>query len=485
MRAAMSALVSVAIAASAAAGEAETEFAAQRVMARPEGVKHIYLAQLLEPIDRPLAEKIELPGLTVLTKIDERGKLKLDTTGKGRFGQTVSGSAKGVTLSLKRERPTGGSRTSRQPKLRMVLYLTKTGDGKWRYRNATQLTLQIGREKLAVVDANSNGIYNEPGVDGITWEGFAYVFPLPAPDERWCTPSMELTGLKMGPWGEDAEVSGRKLTTVTAGALEVLVGVNEERVKIGLTPRPENAKLSAELQKHCAYMAQNGTLQHHEDKGKPGYSAEGHKAGMRSILAAGMGARRVALGMVNTYFHRHDVIRPQAVGFGVGIQGRYSGIDGRSDLRKSMPVRWPVLCPVPRQTGVHTRYSKEAPDATPGDAAAGYPVTAYFGTRKLALKSYSLRMLPPGFDDIPRIETLVESGKELPGESIECYEFDPKKGAHAKMTGYQSCVCIMAKDPLEKGRTFEVTLEVDVGGSPWKKTWYFSTGRGKRGGFGS
>ncbi|MHC5053568.1 MAG: CAP domain-containing protein [Planctomycetota bacterium] len=485
MRAALSALCAALLAVSAAAGEGETEFAPQRVTVRPEGVKHIYLAQLLEPIDRPIVEEIKLPGLTVLTKIDERGKLKLDTAGKGRFGQTVSGSAKGVQLTLKREAPPGGSRAARQPKLRMVLYLTKTGDGKWRYRNATQLTLMVGREKLAVVDANANGVYNEPGVDGITWEGYAYVFPLPAPEERWCTRAMELTGLKMGPWGEDAEVSGRKLKTTVGAAQGVLEGVNEERVKIGLTPRPENVKLSADLQKHCAYMAKNGKLQHHEDKGKPGYTPEGHKAGMRSILAMGRGAPGVALGMVNTYFHRQDVIRPQAVGFGVGYEGRYSGIDGRSDLDTSIQVRWPILCPVPRQTGVHTRYSKEAPDATPGDSAAGYPITVYFGTNKLSLKSYSLRMLPPGFDDIPRIESLVESGKDLPGESLDCYEFDPKKGASAGMTKYQACVCIMAKDPLEKGRTFEVTLEVEVRVEPWKRTWYFSTGRGKRGGFGS
>ncbi|MHC4505583.1 MAG: CAP domain-containing protein [Planctomycetota bacterium] len=429
-----------------------------RVTARTGDIKAFYMSQLLGEIDRPLGERIELPGKSIPVNVDKKGKLKLDLKGDGRFWKTIPSAGGALPVEVRRE-------GIKRP-LRMKLHFKRGRDGTWTYRNATQLTLYVGKEELAVVDANSNGVFNEPGVDGITWAGFSYVFPLPTRAERWCTRGMELTGLEFGPWGEDAKVTGRALSTRTPAALPVLGGVNEERVKLGLTPRPENAKLSAELQRHCAYMAKNGKLQHHEEKGKPGYSPEGHKAGMRSILGMGTAAGRVADMMVRTYFHRQDVIRPHARGFGVGYEGRYSGIDGRSDLDKSYKVTWPILCPAPDQDGITLRYCKEAPDATPGDGSAGYPITAYFATRKLKLTKYSLKPVQ------------VTRRGSVAGAEIDCYEFDPAKGASAGMTGYQRCVCIIPKDPLQGGTLYEVTLEVDVDGTPWTKTWRFSTGRG-------
>ena len=69
-------------------------------------------------------------------------------------------------------------------------------------------------------------------------------------------------------------------------------------------------------------MALNNILTHPEDKGKPGYSEEGHRAGMRSILGQGHSAEGVASGMVNTYFHRQDVIRPGSLAIRRGHRRR-------------------------------------------------------------------------------------------------------------------------------------------------------------------
>jgi hypothetical protein len=211
----------------------------------------------------------------------------------------------------------------------------------------------------------------------------------------------------------------------------------------------------------------NNILTHPEEKGKPGYSEEGHQAGMRSILGRGMGAETLAFGMVNTYFHRQDVIRPHALAFGVGYDGSFGGIDGRSALGKAPAQYWPVLCPVPGQQNVSLHYGKEAPDACPGDNAAGYPITVYWGTSNLKIKSHSLKAVPPG--PLPK-------GASLP--AVECYLFDPSQGVEAGMTRYQQCVCVMPKDPLRPNTTYEIELEVDVDGKPWQKTWRFTTGTG-------
>jgi len=331
----------------------------------------------------------------------------------------------------------------------------------------------IGAEQFVIVDANGNGAYNDAGEDGMAWEGRAWLYPLPAESERWCSATMDYSGLQFGPLGEAPTVKGKALATTVAAALPILKGVNEERVEIGLTPRPEDEKLSADLQKHCKYMAMNNTLTHPETKGKPGYTDEGNKAGMRSILGQGHSADRVAEGMVNTYFHRQDVIRPGTLAFGVGIEGAFTGIDGRTNMTKVPETAWPVLCPVPGQSGVATNYAKEAPDATPGDASAGYPITVYFGTANLKIKEATLKALAPGSLQAP-------PGTKLPpGTPVDCYLYDPTQGASADMTRYQACVCLIPKDPLKVNVDYEVSFTVDVAGKPWSKTWRFSTNQAK------
>jgi hypothetical protein len=284
---------------------------------------------------------------------------------------------------------------------------------------------------------------------------------------------MEFSELKLGALGETPSVQGKPLATTVPAALAILKGINEERVELGLTPRGEDVKLSADLQKHCKYMAMNNTLTHPEDKGKPGYSEEGHKAGMRSILGQGHSADGVADGMVRTYFHRQDVIRPNTTAFGVGLEGAFSGIDGRSATTKAPETMWPVLCPVPGQSGVGTTYAKEAPDATPGDTSAGYPVTVYFGTSNLKLKEGTLKLLVPGAAQLPA------GAKAPPGTPVDCYPFDPQTGASADMTKYQSCVALIPKDPLKVNADYEVSITVEVAGKPWTKTWRFNTSVGK------
>lgn len=424
----------------------------------------LYGAQLLGDLDRPVGEAIKLQKLSMAARVNAKGQLELDEKADGRFRQIDKQEL--ITVSLK-----DGSK-SQSIKLR----IHKREDGTWVYRNITQLLLQIGNEQFPVIDANANGAYNEPGVDGITWQGEGYAFPLPAAEERWCSATCDFAGLQMGPWGEQAAVKGRPLTTTVAAALPVLKGTNEERVKLGLTPRPEDLKLSSDLQKHCAYMVANGTLQHEETKGKPGYTPEGAASGPRSILSMGTPAEAVAFRMVQTYFHRQDVVRPGTLAFGVGYEGRYGGIDGRTNMAKASPNWWPVLCPVPGQKGLPVSYAKEAPDATPGDNDAGYPITAYFGTNKLKLVAHTLKVAGPAQPGGPGPLPVAAPPGPAAGESAECYEYDPKTGANANFTGFQHCVCIIAKDPLKPSTEYEVMLNVDVDGKPWTKTWRFSTG---------
>jgi hypothetical protein len=440
-----------------------------KIVMVPQDAPTHYDAQLLGELDRPAGDGVTIGAEKRETKVDDKGRLEIDVKGDGKF-RALSGKREIVTFALQGD--------GDKPKtLNAKFEFRKTEKGDWVVRNLTQLAVQIGTEQFVVVDANANGIYNEPRVDGLAWAGNTWLFPLPSPEERWCSATMDFVGLEFGPVGDAAKVTGRPLATTVPEALGVLKGVNEERVKLGLTPRPEDVKLSAELQKHCKYMAANNILTHPEEKGKPGYSEEGNAAGLRSILGRGMGADTMALGMVNTYFHRQDVIRPQALAFGVGYEGTFGGIDGRSSLGKAPPQYWPVLCPVPGQANLSLNYGKEAPDACPGDNAAGYPITVYWGTSRLKLTSSSLKAIGPAGAPAPPLP----KGAVLP--AVDCYLYDPQQGAEAGFTKYQQCVCLIPKDPLKPSTTYEVSMEVEVDGKPWQKTWRFSTGGGDVRGF--
>jgi hypothetical protein len=416
---------------------------------KAEPAQALYRSQLLGELDHAIGDHLVVAGLTIPARLDPKGNLELDLKGDGKF--TTYARPATIAVPIPQD---GGKRT-----FKLQLHLDRAADKAWTYRTVTQLSMQAGQDGLVVVDVNGDGTFNQPGIDGLCWAGSEWVFPLPAADERWCTPGLDLTGLAFGALGEDPHLSGRVLATTRPEALPVLLGVNRERVKLGLTPRPEDAKLSADLQQHCHYMALNKQLTHPEDSGKPGYTAEGNAAGMRSILGMGTAAENLALVMVGTYFHRQDVIRPESLAFGVGYDGAYGGIDGRSKVGHAPAAWWPVLCPVPDQRDIPTTYGKEMPDATPGDDRAGYPITAYFGTSRLKLSGHTLKAV---------------AGSKNPGP-VDCYEYDPQTGASANMTGYQRCVAIIPKDPLQDAATYEVTLQVEVDGKPWSRTWQFST----------
>lgn len=410
-----------------------------------------YRSQVLGDLDHPIADRIVFAGQSIAAKRGAKGELELDLSGTGKFHSYSKSQLVQISVTI----PLGEGKKPKAAKLGLLL--ERQADDSWTYRNASQLSVALGKERLALVDVDGDGSFNTPGVDGMTWSGNTYLFPLPAADERFCTTALDLTGLTMGGLGENFTLLGRPLTTTVAEALPILHDTNRERVKLGLSPRPEDAGLSADLQKHCAYMRLNGKLGHPEESGRPGFSPEGHNSGMRSILSYGTAPAHIAAGMVSTYFHRQDVIRPETRAFGVGFDGGYGGIDGRTVVGSVASFRWPVLCPAPDQSDVPVAFKKEAPDPIPGDDRAGFPVTAYFGSGSARLESYQM---------------VISAAPKTP---IECYAYDFKTGASPEFSGYQNCVCLIAKDPLKPATAYTVTMAVDHGGKRWEKTWSFTT----------
>jgi len=421
--------------------------------------KTTWRAQSLGAMDIPVGETIELRGCTIKTKAGERGELEVDLGEKFPKKLRTKGQ---VTVTLQ-------DPEDEKKKLTLKLEFQKGEGDKWTYRNSTVLTLKLKKAKteLTVVDANGNGIYNEAHVDGMAWPEEDVLFPLPAAADRWATEDMDLTGLAFGPWGEEPKAQGKTLASISPGALPVLIDVNRERIKRGLTPRPEDPNLTRPLQSHSQYMLTNNQLTHPEDANKPGYTKEGNDAGMRSILGMRQVPDDMAQGMVQTLYHRFDVIRANTLGFGVGWAsgGRtgYGGIDGRTTLMGNAPAHWwPVLCPMPGEEDVPLTFRLESPDPIKGDTSAGFAVSAVFSGSNLKLEEHRL--------------SVVDSKGKL-GPAIDCYTFDSSDG----MMKFLHAAAIMAKDPLQPDTEYEAMLKVSVDGQSWTKTWRFHTMKGAHG----
>jgi hypothetical protein len=410
-----------------------------------------YRSQVLGDLDHPIGDSIVVLGKSIPVRHGTKGELELDSVGNGKFTSYAKSQVVQVVTELTEE----DGKPAKTVKL--YLFLDRHPEAAWTYRNASQLTIVLGKERLAIVDVNGDGAFNSPGIDGMTWAGHEWLFPLPAPSERFCTDSLNLALLSMGKTGDRLVLQGRPLSTTLASTLPILTSVNQERIRLGLTPRPEDAALSVDLQKHCVYMNLNHKISHPEEASKPGYSPEGHAAGLRSILSYSTPAEQIAAMMVATYFHRQDVIRPNTLAFGLGIDGGFGGIDGRTTLASVNGFRWPVLCPVPDQTKVPLAYYKETPDATPGDAHAGFPLTAYFGRGKPTLVSHQL------------------VAANAPKAPIACYTFDHKTGASPEFSGFQNCVCLIPKEALKPATLYSVAMAVDHEGKRWERAWCFTT----------
>jgi hypothetical protein len=400
-------------------------------------------------LDHPVGDGITLQGVRIPARLDAHGELQLDLERAGHFT-----AAHGVVaVSLPAPAPATGHR-------RLELWVTQDAERHWQYRTLTTVVFPLGPERLVALDADGDGSFNTPGHDALAWAGCDYAFPLPGPQARFCTRSLDLTGLTFGPLGEHASVRGRRLAAAVDAALPVLVGIDAVRAALGLTPRPADVGLSAALQKHCHYMADHHKLAHPEQSGDPDYSAEGNDAGLNSILGQGTPAPGLALEMMATLYHREDVIRPQTQAFGVGYEDSFGGIDGRRNLDGD--ASWPILVPPPDAHAVPLRFAPEMPDPLDGQRDAGYPITAYFDEDQLALSSWSLK------------QSLRGAVTEVP-----CVAFDSKVGGNLDMNRYERLVALIPRAPLVEGAAYRVSMTVDRPSGPWTSTWDFSTAAAK------
>ena len=241
--------------------------------------------------------------------------------------------------------------------------------------------------------------------------------------------------------------------------------VNAVRKAAGLEPVALDDSISKGCTAHAAYLVKNekdastqGLGAHTENSKLPGYTVEGEKAGKSSDIHFVDPAAAVD-GWMATLFHRVPILHPhlKRVGIGYAKGGKWGWVtlldvmSGRESGKPAGPVAWPV----DKQTDVPLAFGGEIPDPIPDDKdkKAGYPITVTFVDG----------------------ETVKEAAATLKidKKDVEFWLSSPEKPADAR---YQAnTICLFAKDALQPGTTYTVTVTAKVNGKAWTKTWSFTT----------
>jgi len=170
--------------------------------------------------------------------------------------------------------------------------------------------------------------------------------------------------------------------------LDGIVRINFWRAGVGLPPTSMNADLTAACTAHAKYLAMHrwtpAQNPHFEAKRARGYSDEGHRAAMSSVISWSNHAVGVD-GHWVTYYHRFAFLHPvlKGVGLNAGTPS-ISVIDAKrgTEWGKGPPVGWkdPILVPADGATLVPSGFHRggEVPAPCERAGSRGYPLTVLF-----------------------------------------------------------------------------------------------------------
>jgi uncharacterized protein YkwD len=248
-------------------------------------------------------------------------------------------------------------------------------------------------------------------------------------------------------------------------AKAVVAQVNGYRKLAGLGAVELDAGLTKGCRAHADYLVRNagdpsteGLGGHDENPKLPGYSEEGRRAGKSSDIAFDVEPLAAVPDWMATLFHRIPLLDPELrrVGFGAS-KGEKSGWVVGVDVTSGRGSSAVVCCPADGQKDVPTAYhAGERPDPVPQskDHRAGFPVTVMF---------------PPGAAVKDATARLLDGR----GQEVAAWVSSPEQTVDHDLQRNQ--VCLIARQPLQPGTRYTVTVSAQVDGAEWKETWRFTT----------
>ena len=347
-----------------------------------------------------------------------------------------------------------------QRSLRMLLERDPV-DG-WVCRNQTVSLIEVAGQSFVLVDANANGRWNEPGIDGVAWTGSEMLFPLPRRDEAWCLPEAVVTHFSIDAAGRSGTIALAPLRAANREALAVLRGCNAFRVELGLTPRPERG--DGAMQRVAEFMALQRNI-NIAPAAVPGAAPELSVAWQAASRLDKLDAFNAVDQLQRTFQYRIELLRPHARDLAIGFQGGYLAINTRGSVDAQAQAPACLLVPAPGQRDVPLSYQALwNVFACAGRAKSGYLISAQFPSDTAAER--------PRFAQA-RVVAVTPQGGESAPLPVAWHDslVSPVPWVHqsARM------VSLSTLDPLRPSTTYRVSLSATVAGRLWSRTWDFTT----------
>lgn len=249
------------------------------------------------------------------------------------------------------------------------------------------------------------------------------------------------------------------------------------RANVGLAAVTEDAALSRGCALHLDYLTQlsaevgSEQLAHEEDLSKPYASAEGHEAGINSVLSIRDGEIAGAIdGWMATLYHRLPLIHPGLTRIGVAVSGRYAclqyrpGTDG--SVRAPHEIFWPPadIEETDREFG-----GFESPCPTVDDPLAGGSCPGSAAIASIGLNGWG-RM-----DAVTATLRNVDTGADFPLYRVY---YDGGPSDHEQQGYVDGTVALVppAGSSLDLA-LYEATVQATIGGAAQTFRWRFRTGR--------
>lgn len=292
----------------------------------------------------------------------EKGKLRLDTGGRGKYDRTLT-PGKPAVVDL-------GEGASARPVLLYTLL------DRWAAAPADALAGKLGQEPVLLLDVDGDGRPG-PGVDWIRVGEGSALRPFRAGELHWTPRGCFRIGPGPDGGGPSLLCAPEPLPSrVDAGTAAGLAWLNGWRRGVGLPPFRLDRRRSEGCRLHAEYMAFHG-VRHDEDEGHESYTPLGAAAGRNSSIG---GYRELTelLGRIHgTVLHRDTCIGSAAEGIGLGA-GRGGTVAWASAPAPDRETGL-LLVPGPGQTGVAPWCGSERPrpDIDPDfyGKPRGYPVS--------------------------------------------------------------------------------------------------------------
>ena len=262
---------------------------------------------------------------------------------------------------------------------------------------------------------------------------------------------------------------------------KVVDRINFYRNIAGLDPVVLDPEISKACQAHANYLMRNNIRSsthsleeaHSENPNSPGYTKEGAKMAKLSDIGYGKDPIESTNDAMKTFFHRISYLDPRLGSVGIGYSSRFNKnkenkwtvTSFKKEAKKLLEII--TAYPADKQTDVPLTYFHERPDPIPEDQdrIAGFPITLTF---------YDWNYPKGSQGTIKKLEYIkTKDETKLGKKEIPSWFSSPEKPASQEYQG--PTICLIPKDPLEHGTTYELTVTGILNNQPWEKTWQFTT----------